>query len=308
MFIEVNMLEILLSGKEKKGVPSAAAIDNATFSAAPGPGYGFHFAPVTIGTRIYHFGYYNGSGQATARYFDTATGTFTAIASLPTTVYGAAAIHYEGKVYIIGGTRGDGTFTTIIYNIATNTYSRGTTALPSLVFFGAAVKDNLVYIAGANNTGNLYIYNVLTDTFETVSLGVPAQNGGSASIVGDYLYVFGGRNASLVHQTTAYRVHLTTRLVEQLTPLPKALMITWSRFVYGKYIVFVGTHESSSASSFTHGFFYYDTDLDSYKVLATPNSIRSYAWSGFVNDTFYMLGGIVNSTGLSDSIKLSLAI
>lgn len=302
------MLEIWLASKRNRVEPNEAAIDNATFGTAPAVPYGLHYAPVTIGTRIYYFGFYNGSGVASARYFDTETGTFTTLANPPTTIYGAAAVHYDGKVYIIGGTRGDNTNNVIIYNIATNTYSRGTRVLPAITFFGIAIRDNLAYIANADNTGNMYIYDVLTDTYQTVALGVASQICGSGSIIGDYLYVFGGRTTALVHQKTAFRVHLTTFVVEQLEPLPKPLMIAWNRFVYGKYVVFVGAFDASSVSSFTHGFFYYDTELNSYKVLTTPSNIRGYAWSGFVNDVFYALGGITSSQGKADSIKLTLAV
>jgi len=305
------MFEAWLGARLKKTPPFEPAIENAVFSSGTPPSeVGFHYNPVVVGSRLYHFGFYTGTaGSNRARYYDTTTNTFKELAPLPTTVYGACALHANGKIYILGGTRGNGSNTVIIYDIASNTYTQSIRVLPAMTFFAAAIKDNLIYIANADNTGTLYIYNILTDTYTTTALNVPSLNCGSCTIVGDYIYVFGGRTAgTLIHQRTAYRIHLTTLLVQQLEPLPHPLMVVWNRFVHKKYIVFVGGFDASSVSSFTHGFFYYDTETDMYKVLTTPQNIRGYAWSGLIDNTFYMIGGITNNTGKSDTLKLTLAI
>lgn len=302
------MLELLMSGKKTNAPPSAQQLDNAVFATAAASTYGFHHAPVTVGNRIYHFGVYTGSGSALARYYDAGSNSFVQIANVPTSIYGAAAEHYNGKIYIIGGTRGDGTRNAIIYDIETNTYSRGTTNLPDMSYFGVAIKDDTMYFAGVDNTSNLYKYNVITHVLTTVNIGTVAENGSTNTIVAGWLYVHGGRTAANAHLKTAYRVNLDTNAVEQLAELPQALMVAWTRFVWGQYIVLVGGMASSGNSSTTHGYIYYDTINNVYVVRPTPGSIRGFCWCGLVGSTFFMFAGIRGGTGLSDSIRLNIAV
>lgn len=108
--------------------------------------------------------------------------------------------HHDGKIYIIGGFGASGRVqTTIIYDVATSTYSYGTDYPETGIAGHAQVYyDGEIYLFGgvkqdtAWYTHDVQIYNIANDSWRKgANMPYPAE-GAIAALVGDKMYVGGG--------------------------------------------------------------------------------------------------------------------
>jgi N-acetylneuraminic acid mutarotase len=136
-----------------------------------------------------------------------ASNTYKKLATMPTTVpvavSWAACSYYGGKIYVMGGygrTAGGGIDTTLIYNIASNSWKIGA-RMPFGVY--GAVRESPVINGGiyivngqrrdAEFSSEAYRYDTSTDEWADLALGPHAADGVAGGVINGKVYVFGGR-------------------------------------------------------------------------------------------------------------------
>jgi len=164
-------------------------------------------AAVPVASEAPSAAYYNGkiywaegdSGNS-LRIYDIASNTWSTGAPRPavTDSYGAAAGAYNGKVYVVGGTAGASSITSI-YNIASNTWSTGTPAPTAFYLAGYHQIGQYLYIAGGFNASS-----PTTNATETMRLDMangtwtsgpaftPQRADFALAMSGSKLYAIGG--------------------------------------------------------------------------------------------------------------------
>ncbi|HNT74120.1 MAG TPA: hypothetical protein PKH77_03765 [Anaerolineae bacterium] len=130
--------------------------------------------------------------------YDADTDTWTALAPFPRPGEGAAAVCYQGKIYVAGGIGGMNRF--FIYDIARDAWVEGP-GLPRHVW-GAALGawDGRLYLAGGDNdivlggaSDAVNIYNIAAETWEVTGAAMPTATFLPGWVqVNETLYVVGG--------------------------------------------------------------------------------------------------------------------
>lgn len=276
---------------------------------APSAG-SFHQAVTTVNSQMYSFGSYSGAGKTTAFRFAPGSGSVT-LAALPTTIFGGLVVPHNGKLYNFGGTRGDSSTDFIIYDPTTNTYSReAAPGLPVAMHTILGYANGKIYMPQCNNTTNYYIYDIVTKTVETISLtslGIPTIFERATIVVGDYAYSFGGRATRTTGATSsnvAYRMHLTTKVIELLPNLPTAAFIANNLFTNGNEIYIVAP--ISGASVPANIAMVLDLETLTWASHAVPSGLRPFSASCYISNRFYFLGGVIGSTEQTTGVSYSV--
>lgn len=183
----------------------------STTAALPGPAVE-NPAVVAVGGRLYAFGGSTGpfSGAVgRSAVYDPASGSWTTLADMPTPRGGAAALHLNGKIYVIGGMTGDGASSAIVevFDIGSGTWSTGPAMSVARDNAGAAVVDGVLYVFGGRTrlasgttvNGALTSVEALAGAAGTWASRAPLPTGrrtmGSAVVNGDVLLI-GGEGAA----------------------------------------------------------------------------------------------------------------
>lgn len=186
-------------------IDQAWAFDPATATwtrkaDAPAPGLGSTFGSAAqIGTAIYLFGGVVGPPQpitvtSTAWKYDIAGNTWTRIADLPTTNFGAAVAAIGGKIYLAFGS--GFVQQTWQYDPATNAYTRKADApvVPQPNRLHAVVLNGEMHAFAGGFEGNAHVvYNPATDTWRTAPLMPFTATDPAVGVLAGKAYVVGGR-------------------------------------------------------------------------------------------------------------------
>ena len=146
--------------------------------------------------------------------FDPDTQTwYSTVTTLPTPVSFAAAVGYEGKIYVMGGFDNSGTVTglTQVYDIDGNSWSSGMNMSNARANHSAVVLDGKIYVTrgttGSSSAGwvvsggtNSLIYTISANTWTSTGVIDSAVSNKTSVAVGGVVYYLGGRNAT----TTVY--------------------------------------------------------------------------------------------------------
>ena len=169
-------------------------------------------AGASDGTYSYHAGGINNSLVIldTLYRYDPVAGSWTPLRQMPQAAAMASAVYYPptNKIYVFGGQDlSPGTTYDInrIYDIATNTWTRGT-PMPDVRAFMASgynpANDKIYLVSGYNTHDpssaqpDTWEYDPVADTF-TSKADFPHAAGGMASgVINGHLYVAGGRDAT----------------------------------------------------------------------------------------------------------------
>jgi N-acetylneuraminic acid mutarotase len=151
----------------------------------------------------------------TVRY-DPAANTWTALAPVPKAVSISSVIYapVNNKLYVFGGqlvSTGLVYSSTLIYDIASNTWSTGASMPGARAFMSAGYYNGKVYLVGGYSSGSVtpsysqtWEYNVTANTW-TTKTSMPEGLGGAASaVVNGHLYVIGGRDGIIEARNQTY--------------------------------------------------------------------------------------------------------
>jgi N-acetylneuraminic acid mutarotase len=172
---------------------------------------------VTDGTYIYLIG---GRPVPTVGHdlwrYNPTDNTWTSLTPMPTArATEHMAVYYNGRIYVAGGrTSGvpssSGDLAVLeIYDIASNTWSSGTSMPQPLADSYAVLLNGRIYVFGGFTLGgaassSTFIYDISADAWST---GAPAPSGRvdpAVGICGPLIYMIGGGNAFLQLQTSNY--------------------------------------------------------------------------------------------------------
>ena len=162
---------------------------------------------VTVGSSIYVFGGWNGTG---AYSYNPSTDSYAQLANIPfITRWGTCAyvnVNGQDRIYIMGGfsyVTGDGVNTMYYYRPAYNDWTyAGTTPYPAYgTLRDDPVINGLIYYGYGQKSGvyfsNLYSYNPNTASWSSaLPQGAYPRDGVACGVINGDLYVVGGRNSS----------------------------------------------------------------------------------------------------------------
>jgi N-acetylneuraminic acid mutarotase len=184
------------------------------------------FAPATTsdGTYVYAFGGYHfpeaaGSTLDTVYRYDPAANTWTTLAAMPHPAIVASAVYYPptNKIYVFGGsTRTPDPIvdfdTTLIYDIASNTWSSGA-AMPgprSQMGSGYDSANGKIYLNGGYSDSTQGIgsveattwsYDPVANSFTVLADSPQAHGGPAAAVINGHFLVAGGRTSIPADET-----------------------------------------------------------------------------------------------------------
>jgi hypothetical protein len=181
----------------------------------------------------------------TVRY-DPFTNSMTSLAPAPHEVGMASAVYspINIKLYVFGGEKiatAEIFNTTLIYNIASNTWTNGAPMPDVRAFMADGYYNGKIYVIGGYSTGSVnpayaqvWEYDVMANTW-AIKTDMPAAFGGAASaVVNGHLFVIGGRDAAsnILSQTFDYNIALDSWTVR--ANIPYAVNVPGDAMVGGK--------------------------------------------------------------------------
>jgi hypothetical protein len=177
--------------------------------------------------------------------YDPVAAVWTRLSTMPTPVFGYAAVFAGGRIYVFGGQRPD--YITIantqIYDLASNTWQSGAPMPEPRAAIGAAVVNGKVYIPGGfldpTSRSQNWVYDIATNTWSTkTALPVP-RHGYSLQTVNGHVYVIGGYTDP-APLNTVYDYNIAADTWTLRAPIPIARYSPGSALVQGNIWVFGG--------------------------------------------------------------------
>jgi len=165
-------------------------------------------AGAVVGDKWYVYGGYLSSELNTLYVYDFLNPGWTQLASDPSVSrHGHTCVAYNGKLYFYGGINGTSYLSTLrIYDIATNTWSSGTSGLVRSYHSAVVSNDKMYTLFGATSAstviGTLGVYDFSSNTWYSEATSFTAKNAASAVLYGSKIIIWGGANANW---TTIYR-------------------------------------------------------------------------------------------------------
>ena len=254
--IDYNGEIFVAGGLNADGVPHRTleiynVATGAWRAGAPMPEARHHNAAVRIGDKLYWTGGFiggfpNWAGTTSLWQYDPATNTWTERAPMPEPRGGHAAAAINGKIYVVGGTRGhndeDHTARNVlIYDPQTNSWSSGALMQVGREHLAAAAIGGKIYVVGGRETHNqgqfgstttnfntLEAYDVATNTWQMLAPMPTARGGLFAAAHDAKLYVFGGEFPGIFPEVEEYNPATNSwrSLVDMAQPRHAAAAVT----------------------------------------------------------------------------------
>jgi N-acetylneuraminic acid mutarotase len=219
----------------------------------PLPVYGLSAA--SDGTYAYAIGGFNMQSSVdltqTVRY-NPATNLWTGIKPLPKPVSMASAVYapLNNRLYLFGGelaAAGKVMTSTLIYNIAGNTWSSGAPMPAGRAFMGAGYSNGKIYLAGGYSSGSVadahaqtWEYDVLANTWLTKTSMTQPLGGAASGVVSGHLYIIGGRDGTTTARTQTYDYDIAHDSWSSKLPIPIGVNVPGTAVLNGKILVIGG--------------------------------------------------------------------
>jgi N-acetylneuraminic acid mutarotase len=227
-------------------------------------------------------------------------------ANLPVALGGTAGGIIGNQLYLVG----DGSPTTLAYNLSDNTWSN-TVALPERPYQGsyhaAEIIGRKLYLFGGlgSSAGKVQIYDPTANSWSSGS-DMPFATGASTSaLIGDYAYVVGGTNG-ITSTNQAARYDPLTNSWSNIAPMPYPRSFAAATTNGQKLYVFGGrgpTSSDPSAAEDMDTVQIYDPATDSWStsldsgtaIPAMPHGRSKISKAVFVMGEIYIIGGATQS-------------
>ncbi|MCR9143970.1 MAG: DUF6519 domain-containing protein [bacterium] len=287
----------LLGGGTAGGVDTVANdiydIATDTWSVgSPIPGTVGQWTGGLIGTKIYVFGFFNG----TLHIYDIPTDDWSFGASFPAATSQMSAVVLNDRLYVIGGWNGSANVaTTHEYDPATDAWTPLASMSVARGRVGLAAANGKIYAIGGQAGGSNVAqntfeeYDPLTNSWRTLNQLENALTATAAVGLGDRVYWIGGgftaddtQNQRSVHSRELRQDWWNAR------PLPEEYGASPVVVLDGK-VHFLGSYRESSAFITTHTVF--DPATESYSTLADVPEALQYAFAAAIDGKIYMVGG-----------------
>lgn len=244
--------------------------------------------------------------------YNPSTGTWTALAPLPTATRGASGgIGADGRIYIFDGT----TPATQIYNITTDVWSSGALEPTSGYIWESksAMNGDKAYVFGGEG-GSSYrnltsIYNITSDSW---SSGADMPDGAKAGAVvadSECAYYIGGENDSSLATVNVSRYSFAADSWSIMAPLPSALCAEGATIgPDGLIYVFGGADTALNTGMGTvySETYTYDRDSNTWATVDDMNIARAWLGAAVSDNKILAIGGNTPSTVYSTVESLNL--
>lgn len=313
--MRVLLLATSLVSKIKDLTKYVTAVINGVFSSSPDMGYGFHFASCIVGDLIYRMGFYNGSAQASGGYFNVKTKTSTAIATMPVAIYGGCAVYdaVTNAIYFAGGLNNSGQYNRNVYryNRMTNNWTTVfTNTAFDMQFCRGVLVGRRIYYIGQSGTTTAAYYDIDSSQFVTFALPVNLGEIAATVAIGKYIYVFGGRDKGTnVSRNTIYRFDTVAGNLEYIGVLPNQCVYHDNVFLFKGVVVLTAGYSTPSVSNSQSDLVVFNPITN---VCTKKNFVQkrpTFGGCGYheESETFYTLGGIIDTSGTGASFKFKPA-
>lgn len=270
------------------------------------------------GTYAYVLGGFNKqSGQditQTVRY-DPIINSWTALAPLPDGRTMASVVYAptNNKLYVFGGENVEmGTIytTTLIYDIAHNTWSTGAPLPGQRAFMSSGYYNGKVYLVGGYSTGDVHSarsqtweYNLTANTWMTRTSMTQPLGGAASAVMNGHLYVIGGRDGNTAARNQTYDYDIAHDTWSARLNIPNGVNVPGVAVQRGKIWVFGGGAPflaSGLSSSSVNAYFpqtintaqIYDPAANSWSAGPGLNYPRSFTGGTGLGNLIMAFGGI----------------
>jgi hypothetical protein len=272
---------------------------------------------------MYQLGGYNGTAGISTTYYapinaNGTLGSWTSTTALPTTLYNATAVVYNGYVYVMGGYNGSSEQSTVYYAQLNSNGTIGTWNTTTSMTFArqlatSAVNNGFVYVLGGSSAGTAAstVYYAPFNANGTIgtwnmATSLPAVRAGASTIVNNgYIYEIGGG-------TTPSCTPAGTNTSYYATINNDGSIGAWNSTVaspdnrYGANAVAWGAHVylmggTTTGGGCSPGFLYHDAVINNngtFGAWGGPSAADQVflATTVVYNGFMYMLGGTTNGT------------
>lgn len=219
-----------------------------------------------------------------------------------------SVVHYNGKLYKIGGEDGTVRAYLDIYDMATNTWSAGTDMTAARMGIKAVEIGGKIYVAGGGPTtstasNTLYIYDPALNSW-TTGANLPANRVSYAgAAVGGKYYVIGGGTSSSTYLNTIYAYDPATNTWDTTLPNMTSARLNAMAGVIGGKIYVVGGR--SASSTFVNTVEIFDPTTGTWSMGTNlPTTGWVYGAEGVVSDRFLVLAGGYTATATASAYYL----
>jgi N-acetylneuraminic acid mutarotase len=234
--------------------------------------------------------------------YNPSTGTWTALAPLPTATRGASGgIGADGRIYIFDGT----TSATQIYNITTDIWSAGAVEPTTGYIWEAksAMNGDKAYVFGGEGDdpyGNqTSIYNITADSWSSGSDMPDGVTAGAVVADSENAYYFGGENETGMATTNVSRYNFAADSWSMMAPLPIALCAEGAAIgPDGLIYVFGGANTALNTGMGTvySETYTYDRSSNAWATVDDMNVARAWLGAAVSENKILAIGGNTPST------------
>lgn len=235
-------------------------------------------ASVSIGNDYYYFGGDDGTTVSNiAVKFNTVTGKYTQISSVPINITAATAVVVNGKIAVLGGRQSTSSGSNIqtsavVYDPETDTWATHTNLPYGSIPASAVSYGNMVYIYGADEgtAMDYWHYRDFSSTgnnWSSNSSGVGNARYGVSVAIGSTAYVFSG------YDTSVYSMDMGSRAVTTKAAGPVAMRMAKAVVVGTKVYLMQPT---GSSTYYTYNYVY-DTVANTWTQLAAIPISTTYS-------------------------------
>lgn len=288
----------MLGGLGGRDFPAGQASATATPVCTPAPGPWVVRAPLPYQARGVSLAsdgryiYANGGSTITNTYeihnetnrYDPVSDVWTPLAPSPDRHTFAPAVYGDnGKIYVLGGSSSaDANF---IYDIASNTWSRGAPLPGALSEQAAGYYNGKIYIAGGGGLAiETWSYDIAANSWTRLADMPQATTGAGFGVINGKLYVAGGIGSPLYNTLFAYDIALNSWA--QLADMPLGVEYPGSSVLMGKLWVFGGY-----ASLQTDATQIYDPATNTWSSGPRLNVARAALYGATVGNDIAAIGG-----------------
>ena len=275
-------------------------------------------AGVTIAAgRLYVLGGYDGSNTTNTSYLatiqpDGTVSSWNTTTALPANRYGAAAIAYNGYIYVTGGGTSSSTNSTTVYSAPIGTSDGGIVSWDTNTAFGTgrqghavAVNDDKLYITGGFNGNSTYYATVQFAQINNGGNGLPGtwvdttnlperRVAPSTVAYNGYVYVMGGTDEFNDFQSTVYFAALnsdgTVGSWNTTTSLASAAGYGQAVALNG-YMYFLGGDTPAKTNAVRYAAIQSDGTLGGWSTTTSFTTARSSFGAVTWNGRIYIAGG-----------------
>jgi hypothetical protein len=250
--------------------------------------------------------------------YNPATEQWTSKLAMPTARSGFATVVYDGKIYVIGGSVGNGFVgNNEVYDPVSNTWATKASMQTPRADLTASLVNGQIYLIGGKmysnqapfytETGINEVYDPVNDAWSTKTALPSAVEGYASAVLDNKIYVIGG---SKLQAATGSVVANSNQVYDPQTDqwslaasLPVASSYAAAAATQGNMaqeaIYYIGGYTGSDYSSQTR---IYTAANNSWSSAENMPTARAYLGLAVVNDLIYALGGF-NGYWLSTNEK-----